>query len=95
MLEPATIHSDGCIASGQLSITRTAWIVDRWVFVLAILCRDSHGPAQTLVLRAMVEDKVNKYSKTHIKSDFVILQDKDGSDWQAMLVAIKIAPRAC
>lgn len=43
----------------------------------------------------MVEDKVNKYSKTHIKSDFVILQDKDGSDWQAMLVAIQIAPRAC
>ena len=65
MLEPATIHSDGCIASGQLSITRTAWIVDRWVFVLAVLFRDSHGPAQTLVLRAMVEDKVNKYSKTH------------------------------
>lgn len=50
LLEPATIHSDGCIASGQLSITRTAWIIDRWVFVLAILCRDSHGPAQTLVL---------------------------------------------
>ena len=40
-------------------------------------------------------DKVSKYSKTHIKSDFVILQDKDGSDWQAMPVAIQIAPRAC
>lgn len=32
------------------SITRTAWVTDRWVFVLAILCRDSYGPAQALVL---------------------------------------------
>ena len=50
LLEPATIYSDGRIASGQFSITRTAWVTDRWVFVLAILCRDSYGPAQALVL---------------------------------------------
>ena len=73
MLEPATIHSDGCIASGQLSITRTAWIVDRWVFVLAILCRDSDGPAQAFVLRAMVENKVDKHSETHIKLNFGLM----------------------
>ena len=73
LVEPAAVYSDECTTPGQPGISCTSRITGRRVFVLAILCRDSHGPAQTLVLRAMVEDKVNKYSKTHIKSDFVIL----------------------
>ena len=71
LVKPVAVYSDECIAPGQLGISRTSWITDRRVSVLAILCRDSDGLAQAFVLRAMVTDKVNKYSKTHIKSDFV------------------------
>lgn len=71
LVEPVAVYSDECIAPRQLGISRTSWITGWRVSVLAILCRDSDGPAQAFVLRAMVTDKVNKYSKTHIKSDFV------------------------